>query len=433
MTPRYRETALAGDPLGVADDSITTLQLADSAVRTVNLGLLSVHGVQIADNTITEPKLNASNDPTSGQVMSWDGTELTWAAPNGTGRTFIVPRSGVSGTGTDVALTTGQSLTAYELGDRFQFRMENTPTGSMSIAVDGLPAIQLTKGGTFGDLRAGVGDVRLNDGIIATYLDPQGNGQTRFWMSYLAVGNAARRSVGSYASAIPELDADAKLPQSTLGGTTASTGDLLAVVGSSQEWVSPARHGGLRVGNVVSMVPLAVNSSVNIAHGLGREPDFISAYLECITAEFGYVAGDKVTAFNFSRTLSGADDTNVWVSTDDNTLPFLVDKTGGNDSQVTGANWSFTAVPYIVEGAASLANRYTIPPGDVGGTANAITLTTGASLADVPWGTYIFFRAEFSNTGSVTVDVDGIGSAFVVRGGLLASSTILTTDDISVG
>ena len=182
----------SGDPLGVADDSITTLQLADSAVRTVNLGLLAVHGVQIADDTITEPKLAASNDPATGQVMSWDGAALTWDDPNGTGRSFIVPRSGVSGTGTDVALTTGRSLTSYELGDRFQFRMENTPTGSMSIAVDGLPAIQLTKGGTVGDLRAGVGDVRLNDGIIATYLDPEGNGQTRFWMSYLAVGNAAR-------------------------------------------------------------------------------------------------------------------------------------------------------------------------------------------------------------------------------------------------
>ena len=423
----------SGSPLGVADDSITTLQLADSAVRTVNLGLLSVHGVQIADDTITEPKLNASNDPATGQVLGWDGSDLTWAAPNGTGRTFIVPRSGVSGTGTDVALTTGQSLTAYELGDRFQFRMENTPTGSMSIAVDGLPAIQLTKGGTFGDLRAGVGDVRLNDGIIATYLDPEGNGQARFWLSYLAVGNAARRSVGSYASAIPELDADAKLVQSTLGGTTVSDGDYLSAVGGSQEWVSPARNGGLRVGNVASMSPVIINSTVNVAHGLGRDPEFVNAFLECITADLGYDPGDMVSAFNYNRTVSGADDTNVWVSTEQSTLPYIVNKSGGDDLEITGSSWRFTAVPYIIEGAASLANRYTIPDANVGGTANAITLTTGASLSSVPWGTYIFFRANLSNTGSVTVDVDGIGIAFIARGSQLGASVLLTVDDIRLG
>ena len=73
------------DPLGVADDSITTLQLADLAVHTANLGLLSVHAAQLADDEITEPKLAASNAPGTNQVLGWDGSALQWVAQTGGG------------------------------------------------------------------------------------------------------------------------------------------------------------------------------------------------------------------------------------------------------------------------------------------------------------------------------------------------------------
>ena len=279
----------------------------------------------------------------------------------------------------------------------------------MSIAVDGLPSIQLTKGGQFGDILAGVGDVRLNDGLIVTYLDPQGNGQPRFWLSYLSVGNAARRSVGSYAFAIPSLDADAKLEQAVIGGTTVSDGDLLTASGGSQAWLSPARNGGLRAGTSAIMNPVAVNSTVNVEHGLGREPDFINAFLECTTADLGYAIGDRVSAFNYNRSVSGGDDLDVWVSTEISTLPYIVNKAGGDDLQITAASWSFIAIPYIVEGVAPAPfSSYTIPDADVGGTANAITLTTGESLTSVPWGTLIFFHIQTTNTGPVTVSVDGL-------------------------
>ncbi|CUH68700.1 hypothetical protein TG4357_03745 [Thalassovita gelatinovora] len=45
-----------------------------------------------------------------------------------------------------------------------------------------------------------------------------------------------------------------------------------------------------------------------------------------------------------------------------------------------------------------------------GGSANAITLTTGASLASIPTGFKIRFRATSSNTGATTIDVDGTGA-----------------------
>ncbi len=54
----------------------------DGSVTTVKLANLNVTGAKIADNTITEPKLAASNSPATNQILSWDGTNLTWATPS---------------------------------------------------------------------------------------------------------------------------------------------------------------------------------------------------------------------------------------------------------------------------------------------------------------------------------------------------------------
>lgn len=45
-----------------------------------------------------------------------------------------------------------------------------------------------------------------------------------------------------------------------------------------------------------------------------------------------------------------------------------------------------------------------------GGTADAITLTTGQSLSSVPTGMKFRFKATNANTGSATINVDGIGA-----------------------
>ena len=61
------------------------------------------------------------------------------------------------------------------------------------------------------------------------------------------------------------------------------------------------------------------------------------------------------------------------------------------------------------------SNYFPIPDGDVGGTANAITLTTGESLSAYANGQMFFFNSSSSNTGAVTVNVDGIGTRPVNR------------------
>ncbi|MBL8121551.1 hypothetical protein JNM87_02270 [Candidatus Saccharibacteria bacterium] len=41
---------------------------------------LSITASDIADSTITEQKLSITNSPTSGHVLSWDGSGLAWVA-----------------------------------------------------------------------------------------------------------------------------------------------------------------------------------------------------------------------------------------------------------------------------------------------------------------------------------------------------------------
>jgi len=51
----------------------------------------------------------------------------------------------------------------------------------------------------------------------------------------------------------------------------------------------------------------------------------------------------------------------------------------------------------------------------VGGTANAITLTTGFSLSSIPVGSRFTFKAASTNTAAVTVTVDGAAGVSIVR------------------
>lgn len=68
----------------------------------------------------------------------------------------------------------------------------------------------------------------------------------------------------------------------------------------------------------------------------------------------------------------------------------------------------------------------------VGGTGNTITLTSASGLAIAAYavGQVFYFKAEASNTGSVSVNIDGLGAKTVKR---FDGSTDLMTDDIRAG
>ena len=65
----------------IADANVTTAKIADANVTTAKIADANVTTGKVADNAITEPKLAVSNAPATNQVLTWDGTALTWTTP----------------------------------------------------------------------------------------------------------------------------------------------------------------------------------------------------------------------------------------------------------------------------------------------------------------------------------------------------------------
>ena len=153
----------SGDPLGVADNSITTVQLADLAVLTANLGLASIHADQLAADAVTEPKLAASNAPGSNQVLSWDGTALTWADQTGGGGGLLTVAhdgslAGEGSSGTPLMIALGGVNNAHIVNGAITERklsIVGTPATGQLISWDGSEMVwaDQTGGGT-GDITA---------------------------------------------------------------------------------------------------------------------------------------------------------------------------------------------------------------------------------------------------------------------------------------
>lgn len=65
----------------------------------------SVSVAKLQDGSVSEPKLNISNTPTSGNILSWDGTDLKWEAPGSAPVSSVSGRTGaITLTKTDVGL-----------------------------------------------------------------------------------------------------------------------------------------------------------------------------------------------------------------------------------------------------------------------------------------------------------------------------------------
>ena len=71
------DPTMGGDLTGTASNA----QVVANAITTTALATSAVTTAKIADNSVTEPKLSVSNTPTTGQVLSYNGSALAWAAP----------------------------------------------------------------------------------------------------------------------------------------------------------------------------------------------------------------------------------------------------------------------------------------------------------------------------------------------------------------
>ena len=130
-----------------------------------------------------------------------------------------------------------------------------------------------------------------------------------------------------------------------------STGDVLTVAGGVPTWAAPAA-GVTKFTSSDQTITAA--GSLTIAHGLSGSPDMVQVFLVCVTGEANYTTGDVVLwGANTTNAVKGLsvrpDGTNINVRFASTTSTFnLPDRTTGNDSVLTNANWRvrFVAVKY---------------------------------------------------------------------------------------
>ena len=81
-------TAIASGAVGttqLAAGAVGTTQIANNAVGTTQLANTAVGTAQLADGAVTAAKLGSTSMPTSGQNLSFDGTNLAWVTATGSG------------------------------------------------------------------------------------------------------------------------------------------------------------------------------------------------------------------------------------------------------------------------------------------------------------------------------------------------------------
>ena len=114
---------------------------------------------------------------------------------------------------------------------------------------------------------------------------------------------------------------------------------------------TPTISGTLTAGTSCVMNPMAANTVKVQAHGLGAIPHFTIDYFECLTAEQGYTAGDRISLGIFSIAANvgaqvGRDATNLTIVAWG--TPYVLHKSTSTGAYVTLANWKYVSVPYKI-------------------------------------------------------------------------------------
>jgi len=121
------DPVMGGDLSGNASSAqiiagaVGTTELATNAITTAKITDANVTTAKLADGSVTEPKLNVSNSPATNQVLSWNGSALTWATP-------------ASGGGGSAAWT-ATTVTANHTATSGQFVIGDTTTSGFTVTL----------------------------------------------------------------------------------------------------------------------------------------------------------------------------------------------------------------------------------------------------------------------------------------------------------
>lgn len=170
--------------------------------------------------------------------------------------------------------------------------------------------------------------------------------------------NTLVSSMGTLSASVTSSDITGSIRTPVLqtqAGFTAGTFTAATVTVNNKGIITNIASGSIgstiTAGTQLVKNPVAINSTTTQAHGLGSTPFFVGGYLECITGELGYSAGDKIDLsgpgvyFNtFMHVLK--DSTNLVLILSNNQFQITRKDSLASGAAITEANWKIILTPY---------------------------------------------------------------------------------------
>lgn len=133
-----------------------------------------------------------------------------------------------------------------------------------------------------------------------------------------------------------------------------TTGQVLKGVTGADPAFGTA-SGTLTAGTANTLNPLSTSANNTQAHGLGGKPDIVNCYIENLTGEFGFSAGDRVSLFANNQGQAAnqgfnvrADATNTYILTGTVNVVSVIRADTNALGVVTPGNWKGVCVPYKI-------------------------------------------------------------------------------------
>ena len=366
--------------------------VVDSATIVWN-GVGTADHIEVPDGGITEPKLSIGNAPSAGQVISWDGSNMQWVT-GGTGDITAVTTAAVGGLSGGVAL--GAANLTLNLAGVASYGTEHLASGDLLYAED-ISATDRRKTITGSSLlrdlfrlntTAHAGTLASSDRLMAydtSATEPRyltlarvrewvGYGSARYWK--ISPANVAVTASGSALT--------------TGESITLALGDTFSFIAEAN-WTSASNY---QISVDGTQEPLFRSDGVGGIVGVTTNTIYNGRLVQFI-----YDGSDFIYLGSSAGTAQAA---NVGIVA--NTIPVPT------NAPVTGQVLGFdgTNVEWTLAGGSGSGNQRTfvIADSSVGGTVDAIELTTGLAIS-LNEGDEFRFTPSGVNTGAVTIAVDG--------------------------
>ena len=330
----------------------------------------SVTNSTIANGAVTPAKLNSSGQPTAGQALTYDGTELTWATITASGS---VPD----------ASTTAKGLVQLsgDLGGT-----SDAPTivanavSSSKIATNAVTTAKITDGNVTG--------AKLADGAVTT--------------AKITDANVTTAKVADSAVTSAKIANDAVTEAKLSAANTPTNGQVLSYNGANFSWVTPSAGGS--TGDPVMGGDLSGNaSSAQIIAGAVGATELASNAVT--TAK---IADASITEPKLSVSNSPA--TNQVLSWNGTALAWATPASGGGGSVWSAvsvsANHTATSGQFVIGDTTSSGFTVTLPAPTSGAyvTVKKLTNNVNAILVAPPSG-----QINAGSGTSNTISVNGFG------------------------